>query len=780
MTAGTPTRAAAEPAPSRRPRPRLGDAMVAGLVALLTLLLLVPAEGLMPGVNLDLSWHYALADATARHLPFGRDMVFTFGPLSSVYTHFFLPDQRLEFTVLKAILVVAFCCGAVAISRRPLRWGTLILPPLIANLVLVDSFFLVVPWIIVPLATDGWRDPRWKGPSLVALAAVLGPLLLVKGTLAIPLGVSIGAAALALGRRSPRLALALPCAAGVSVVVAWVAMGQHLLDLPYYLRREAYVAGGYNDAMSLFGDPGEIWIFLAGAAVLLATRFVPRRAPAWPTLAGAAILFVAFKAGFVRHDVHAQIAAGTLALLGVLMVLNRGDAASAVGLLASLTAWLAIGAHQWPVDPASSWQRFTGAIAESVGGIDRASRDPDAFRRDFEAARLGIAEAATLPPTPGTVDLYPNLQALLLAAGRDYDPRPVMQSYSAYTPELAFLNAEHLRGPQAPKTVFFAVQPIDDRFPSLDDGPSWPALAGQYRFRGFAQDYAVLDRVEGAQPATIAAPAASGSHAFGEAITVPPDLPFAWAELKFHPTLPGRVASALFKLPLLWMDVTTADGRTRSFRLVAGMANAGFLLSPVVASARDFVALRSTATDALAGQRVTSIAVRQDGTAGFWGTRFDLRIAALRIPTDAAVDDLVLGHLDDGPQARDLPVSGDCTVDSVGPTPVGAEIDAAAPIATTGRTVTVQGWGLRSGARGEDGGNLRVALTPADGRTRYAPALRQARPDVDAFFHLAKPTQAGFTAQVNLDAVHGPATLDIVQDGPTGPATCGAPIAITR
>ena len=780
MTAGTPTRVTAAPATSRRSRVRLGDVVVVGLLALLTLPLLVPAEGLMPGANIDLSWPYALADATARHLPFGRDVVFTFGPLSSIYTRFFLPDQRLEVTVLKAVLVLAFCCGAVATSRRSLRWGTLALAPLIANLFLVDSFFLVAPWVIVPLASDPWDDRRWKAPSLVALAAVLGPLLLVKGTLAIPLGVCVGAAALALGRQRPRLALALPCTAAASVAIAWVAMGQHPLDLPYYLRREAYVAGGYTDAMSLFGDPDEIWAFLAGAAVLLATRFVPRRAPAWPTLAGAAILFVAFKAGFVRHDSHAQIAAATLALLGTLMFLNRADGASAVGLLASLAAWLTIGAHVWPVDPASGWRRFTDAVADAADGIGEAARDPGAFRRRFEAAKAGIAEAAALPPTPGTVDLYPNDQTLLLAANRAYDPRPIMQSYSAYTPELAFLNAEHLRGARAPKTVFFAIQPIDGRFPSLEDGPSWPALAGRYRFRGFAQDYAVLDRIEDTAPAVLAAPTASASHAFGEPIALPPSLPFAWVDLQFHPTLPGRVASALFKLPLLWMDVTTADGRTRSFRLVAGMASAGFLLSPVVASARDFVALRSTATDALAAQRVTSVTVRQDGSAGLWGDRFDLRFAALRLRPDPAVDDVVLGHLDDGPQAEELPASGDCTMDSVGATSVDASAGRDAPIQITGHTVTVRGWGLRSAARGDDGGDLRIALTPADGRTRYAPAVRQARPDVDAFFHLAKPTRAGFTAQVNLEGVDGPATLDIVQDGPTGLATCGPSTGITR
>lgn len=751
------------------------DVLTGVVVCTLSILLLVPVVGLLPDARLDLSWPYTLADAAARHLPFGRDVVFTFGPLAPIYTRFFLPDQRLAFALLKTILVVAFGLATVAIGRRSTRWLALALPLLIANLYLADAFFLVAPWLIVPLATASWRDRRLHGACLVAFSVVLGPLLLVKGTLAVPIAVSIGTAALVMSRRSWIEAVALPAAAAASAVTAWLAVGQHLVDLPYYLRRESYIAGGYTDAMSSFGDPGEILTYLAAAAVLLIGQVVPRRGPGMPTLAGAVLLFVAFKSGFVRHDGHAMIAASTLALLGFLLFLFRGGIGAGIGLLASLAAWFVIGSHYWPVDPGSDWDRMTGALSEALVEIRTEAEDPDGFRRSFERAKAVLAEAAALPPTDGTVDLYPNSQALLLAAGRDYDPRPVFQSYSAYTPELAFLNARHLEGPHAPNTAFFAVEPLDGRYPALEDGPSWPALLGLYRFRTYAGSYAVLDRADGASPATIDRPFPSERHAFGESITLPQGVPFAWAKMEFHPTPLGRIVSMLFKLPLLRMDVTTADGKTSTFRLIAGMARAGFLLSPTVSSAQDFVALRSTATDARAGQRVTSVTVNQDGRYGLWGGGFDVEFATLHIPPDPRVDDTVLGHVEPGPPADGLPEAGDCTIDMVGTAAAGDE-----PIAVTGRTVTVSGWGLVSPARGEDGGNLRIALTPDDGATVYAAAERQARPDVDAHFHLARATRAGFTARVNLSGVDVPATLRIVQDGPDGPAVCGAPVSITR
>ena len=59
----------------------------------------------------------------------------------------------------------------------------------------------------------------------------------------------------------------------------------------------------------------------------------------------------------------------------------------------------------------------------------------------------------------------------------------MIQSYAAFTPELADLNAAYLRSSHAPDNVFFECAPIDDHYPSLDDGLSWPVLLTRYDIR---------------------------------------------------------------------------------------------------------------------------------------------------------------------------------------------------------------------------------------------------------------------------------------------------------
>src|SRR6202040_4372562 len=76
----------------------------------------------------------------------------------------------------------------------------------------------------------------------------------------------------------------------------------------------------------------------------------------------------------------------------------------------------------------------------------------------------------------------------------EWNPRPIIQSYSAYTPALVRLNEQHLRGPDAPEWVLFDLQSIDGRLPSLDDGLSWPALLDNYAFTSYNGHFVLMHK----------------------------------------------------------------------------------------------------------------------------------------------------------------------------------------------------------------------------------------------------------------------------------------------
>jgi len=70
---------------------RLNTLFATGPVRI-AILFFMPLQPSYPVASLDSSWQYALNEAVARQLVFGRDIVFTFGPLASVYTGMYLPQ----------------------------------------------------------------------------------------------------------------------------------------------------------------------------------------------------------------------------------------------------------------------------------------------------------------------------------------------------------------------------------------------------------------------------------------------------------------------------------------------------------------------------------------------------------------------------------------------------------------------------------------------------------------------------------------------------------------
>src|SRR5262249_26204758 len=78
------------------------------------------------------------------------------------------------------------------------------------------------------------------------------------------------------------------------------------------------------------------------------------------------------------------------------------------------------------------------------------------------------------------VDLLSYAQGFLFLNHLTWSPRPVLQSYSASSPNLARVNAEHFRSERAPDFVVLALAPVDGRLPALEDGPALLAILRRY------------------------------------------------------------------------------------------------------------------------------------------------------------------------------------------------------------------------------------------------------------------------------------------------------------
>jgi hypothetical protein len=68
-----------------------------------------------------------------------------------------------------------------------------------------------------------------------------------------------------------------------------------------------------------------------------------------------------------------------------------------------------------------------------------------------------------------TVDIFPWNSYLLFENKMNFSPRPVFQSYTAYTKKLEELNFAHYNSKKAPQFVFYDYESIDNRYPLYDE-----------------------------------------------------------------------------------------------------------------------------------------------------------------------------------------------------------------------------------------------------------------------------------------------------------------------
>lgn len=80
----------------------------------------------MPKIGVDPSWHFAMNQAIAEKLAIGKEIIFTFGPYSSLYTNEFNPStDRLELFSGIYFSLCYLTAFLMLMQNIPLRWSVM-------------------------------------------------------------------------------------------------------------------------------------------------------------------------------------------------------------------------------------------------------------------------------------------------------------------------------------------------------------------------------------------------------------------------------------------------------------------------------------------------------------------------------------------------------------------------------------------------------------------------------------------------------------------------------
>lgn len=613
----------------------------------------------LPGIGLDPSWSEVIAYAAREHWQWGRQIAFTYGPLGYLSPNLYSESLAATAIVLNGVLAVALAAGIVALlPRQPIvvAVGLLVLITLPAAL-MGRLVFTVLP-LLAALLHFRPREPRSRFvPVILAAASGLFAVVYVSSGL-LAAGVFVLIDWNRWMRRRPPIFLAVFL---VAALAAYMAADQRLGDLPLFLRSTYELIAGYAAGMSIAGSRLELAAFIVasvGALVLVASgerayrRDVLRRGDTWLLLAAlAGFWFVMFKTGFVRHDLHTRAAWLTLgfALAGYVGLRWESLAGSRLRtLIVALSALATVASifveHRDTRLTSIADDAFRVLVRRPSMALEEAvaaMRDPAAWsaqrREQQRAAHAAIRTAVPLPPVEGSVDVIPNVQSSVIAHGMRYRPRPVFQDYAAYTPWLIEQNREHYRGAAAPEHVLFRPETIDNRYPLLDQATTVIELLSRYDPERI--DGMLLDLRRRAVPLRFAmSDSRDFEGALGQWIAVEPTAAPVILRAEVTPNLAGRLASFALRPPILHIAVRLADGREREFRLVSGMARAGFLLSPMVDGALAFAALALDPRAVETRRRVVAFKIDAAAPTGryLYNQTMLVQLASLHIGGEAA------------------------------------------------------------------------------------------------------------------------------------------------
>jgi hypothetical protein len=551
-----------------------------------------------PNAGLDASWNAGLAMAVKGGLQFGREVVFSYGPLG------FLQSQSLWYGDLgvvsflySAALYVAFCIAFVWALRRSLP----ALPAVVIAFVAIAVLPLLEQPVLLPVfACLALLERRRSERTIVAVVVIGGSYAAVEMLVKLSIGpvVAVMLAVALIGARARWWQVL----GYVAIVVAelllfWSITGQSIAAVPAFLENSAQIVSGYSQAMLRQVDVPAWKVAAATIAAALTTialvvvaaraRYRDRRAR-WCAAAVTALAgFVVFKEGVVRTDAaHLSIYFSTACLLWLAI---PWATARWRWMLAGAAVIAAAGLAVRP----SGYPTNLDVIANVSYAAEQVHTLASGSRRSelTEAGRQGMKgvyriDRRMLTALHGhTVAIEPWEIGAAWAYRLDWEPLPVFQNYSAYTSALDRLNADAVERTDGPQLILrenqllvdpeFPTADLDGRFPGWDPPAQARAVLCNFQPLLTTARWQLLRRAEDrcARPR----PIGSVSAAAGATVPVPAPPRNEVVFVRIH----GAGVSGLERLSTLLLHARLRHlvvNGSHSYRLIPGTAGDGLML----------------------------------------------------------------------------------------------------------------------------------------------------------------------------------------------------------
>jgi hypothetical protein len=590
----------------------------------------------LPGpiyTGLDPSWQYAISYASSEKLAYGKDIIFTYGPLGYLIHGAVIDGNFWAITLFRCFIHFAlFIVFVTELTKlyRSKKW--LHLSALILTIVLfyifgaeTDYAILFIFLIIIPYESSLNKKYHLVLYSLF-MGAIAGFCLTTKFSLGI---CTIGSGILYYGgnlagnikqrknsvKYSSQLAIFTIAALWTTSIIL-DGLSKENASLADYLKNYLTLSSGYSSAMSYAASQWEVAYALLQVILilfLLITTAKNKHNPIGYSVCLAFVLWITFKHGLIRQDVHIVFFVKFMPLLAYLCLRNEVRLGQKMffGHLVQYLTLLTLFIYLFVPSPFGqhlpnylvnikqivSFTNFYNKLKYSLDLTKYKDIILKSSQENLSEMKLPSDVIKALQNKP--LDIVPWEISLIPANNLTWQPRPVFQSYSAYTSSLDNINSESLVR-NNPENIIYHFSSIDKRHPFFDEPETFFNMFCNYHISSQFPDFISTEKLNQIiilerRKYSISSEAKkvnTFSMRWNEyTIVENRDKELVRAKIRIKYSMIGKMYKTLFRSPPVSINLTYADGQERSHRIIPENANNGVIISHLPRSSNEALRL---------------------------------------------------------------------------------------------------------------------------------------------------------------------------------------------
>lgn len=567
-------------------------------VSFFTLIVSTVTEGV------DGSWIYMLNRYSHLHQLWGRNIIFTYGPLGFLLMP--LPiGNNLAFSLIFWIFITGLACILFSYTlfseklyAMNSRRDNILLSMILFYIAFPMAFSDILPeyipyFVILFMLSLCWFNHNTYLFTLASLLSLFSLFMKFNAGIINFASIFLFAFITAMQSKSFKFLL-ITFLTALAFPICFLLYNPDISELTYYIRGMFEISSGYISAMS-YGFPN--WIFFTYWLITIAVfifimssvKFSGSFSPMYALLFAPGV-FLALKHGlFVRGwglflPLFCIICSIYL-LFSEMTVKFKPTRfkfiTSCTLLFFSLTFIItAMGLNTRSVLGKVMYAKF---LTNPVASVIQKLNLPDSIKDNQEYVLPGefmniiSGDTASAYPWELSYAKYiPNFVTM-----------PVIQAYSAYTSWLDGLNAEFFRDyPRAPKFIVMTLEAIDERYPLIECPATWLEIFRNYSLNARSIDQFLLERT-GTKDLKLYELETMNCNK-DSIIELPKSRHIITMRLDMKLSVLGRLAHFLFRIPRTDLSIEFADGTKTSKRVIIDNLSSETIISNIITSNDEF------------------------------------------------------------------------------------------------------------------------------------------------------------------------------------------------